>query len=181
MIDWLVYKIPTLVWPLLGLPYWIIDFSGPLWYSSPLVSRNFQKEGLSMMHNMKVLLVKSCGGLFFVKQNLNAWLSLRNPAHYFKAHLCVVGSWVMWFISSWETITCLLSWVNDNYFHSKRQSRAILIENSLYFVNLVILASNYFFLSLRYITWLRSQHQKTRGHLDHLHHLIKMLTQFFTT
>ena len=44
------------------------------------------------------------------------------------------GSWVTWFFSSWERKNCLQSWANsqnDNYFHSKRQPRAILCENSV--------------------------------------------------
>ena len=35
-----------------------------------------------------------------------------------------VGSWVTWFISSWERNNCLLSWANsqnDNYFHQNGQ------------------------------------------------------------
>ena len=37
-------------------------------------------------------------------------------------YVWTVGSWVTWFISSWERNNCLLSWANsqnDNYFHSK--------------------------------------------------------------
>ena len=64
----------------------------------------------------------------------------------------VFGCCLTWFISSWERNNCLLSWANsqnDNYFHSKLQPRIISNKNSCYFMNLLSLASNYFFLSLR--------------------------------
>ena len=71
----------------------------------------------------------------------------------------VVASWVTWFFSNWERKNCLQSWANsqnDNHFHSKRQPRTILSENSCHFVNLLIFANSSFFLSLRKITWLNS-------------------------
>ena len=55
-------------------------------------------------------------------------------------------------VSSFPKLThlrndCLLNWANsqnDNYFHSKRQPRAILRKNTCHFVNLLSLASNHF-------------------------------------
>ena len=75
------------------------------------------------------------------------------------------GCWITWFISSWEGHNCLKRWANsqnDNYFHSKLQPRIISNKNNCYFMNLLSLANNYFFLSLRWIAWSNSQKQ------DHL-------------
>ena len=66
----------------------------------------------------------------------------------------------------------LASWANsqnDNYFHSKRQRRTILSENSCHFVDLFSFAINSFSLSMRKIMWLNSQQPKTRGHVEHLY------------
>ena len=46
---------------------------------------------------------------------------------------------------------------NDNYFHSKWSLVVVLSENRCHFVSLQSFAINYFFLSLRKITWLNSQ------------------------
>ena len=46
---------------------------------------------------------------------------------------------------------------NNNYFHSKRQPRTILSENSSHFVNLLIFAGSSFFLS---------KQPKNRGHVE---------------
>ena len=62
-----------------------------------------------------------------------------------------------------------------NFFHSKRQPRTILSENSCHFVNLHSFASSSFFLSLRKITWLNSQQPKSRGHVEHHSILIILL------
>ena len=43
----------------------------------------------------------------------------------------------------------LTTTTNDNHFHSKRQPRTILSENSCHFVNLLSFASSSFFLSLK--------------------------------
>ena len=59
------------------------------------------------------------------------------------------GCWITYFISNWEGNNCLKRWANsqnDNYFHSKR---IIWNKNGCYFVNLLSLSNNYFFLSLR--------------------------------
>ena len=40
-------------------------------------------------------------------------------------------------------------------------------EHSCHFVNLISLANNYFFLSLKQITWLKSLQPKNGGHVDH--------------
>ena len=80
-------------------------------------------------------------------------------------------SWITWSNSSWEIDNCLQCWANsqnDNYFHSKRQPRTILRENSCHFVNLLSFASRSFSLSMRKITWLNCQQPKTRGHVEHL-------------
>ena len=67
-------------------------------------------------------------------------------------YFLAVGSWVKWFLLSWERKNCLQSWTNsqnDNTFHSKRQPRTILSENNCHFENLLIFASSFFFLSQR--------------------------------
>ena len=62
----------------------------------------------------------------------------------------------MWFLSCWERKNCLQSCANsqnDYYFHSKRQPRTMLSENSCHFVNLLIVfARGSFFLSMKKIT-----------------------------
>ena len=51
--------------------------------------------------------------------------------------------------------------------HKKRQPWSILSENSCCFFNFFSFASSYFFFSMRKITWINSQHPKTRGHVEH--------------
>ena len=68
-----------------------------------------------------------------------------------------------------ERKNCLQSWANsqnDNYFHSNRQSRTILSENSCHFVNLLSFSSSSFFLSLRKSHDSTPNSQKTRGHVE---------------
>ena len=92
-----------------------------------------------------------------------------------------VGIWFKWFFSSWERKNCQQSWANsqnDNYFHSKQQPRTILSEYSCHFLNLLIFASNSFFLSMRKIMWLNYQHSTARGYVEHLRYF-KMLTGSF--
>ena len=66
-----------------------------------------------------------------------------------------------------ELISKLNKFTRWQLFHSERQPRTILCENSCHFVNLVSFASSSFSLSMRKIMWLDSQLPKTRRHAEH--------------
>ena len=62
----------------------------------------------------------------------------------------------------------------SNYFPSKWQPCTILSENISHIVNSLSILSSSFILSMWKITWLNSQQPKTKGHVEHPIHFLRI-------
>ena len=108
--------------------------------------------------------------ILFIKIHIPKYLG---DLHLFKQ--LAFGSWITWFISSWDANNCCQSWTNfknDNYFCSKWQVLTFLSENDCHFA----LATVIFFSAWDKVLDFKSQHPTAWTYVDNLSTYLDTLT-----